>query len=79
MLFRSENTGAPCDLVFLDPPYGKSLGIKALLAAQAGGWIAPKALIVFEENAPQDAPEGFQLLDQRRYGDTHVTFLESVA
>ena len=73
-----ENTGAPCDLVFLDPPYGKSLGVKALLAAQAGGWIAPKALIVFEENAPQDAPEGFQLLDQRRYGDTHVNFLESL-
>ena len=74
-----ENTGAPCDLVFLDPPYGKSLGTKAILAAQAGGWIAPEALIVFEENAPQDAPEGFQLLDQRRYGDTHVTFLENLS
>ncbi|GAA6208970.1 16S rRNA (guanine(966)-N(2))-methyltransferase RsmD [Cognatishimia sp. WU-CL00825] len=70
-----RNTDAPYDLVFLDPPYGKNLGTKALLAAQNGGWIAPGALVVFEENAPQIAPDGFTLLDQRKYGDTHVTFL----
>ncbi len=69
------NTGAPYDLIFLDPPYGKSLGDKALAAARAGNWIAPDALIVWEENAPQPAPEGFDLLDCRKYGDTHVTFL----
>lgn len=72
-----DNSGAPCDLVFLDPPYGKGLGTKALAAAHQGGWIAPGALVVFEENTPQDAPDGFQLLDHRRYGDTHVTFLEA--
>lgn len=70
------NTEAPYDLLFLDPPYGKGLGQKALAAALRGGWIAPEALIVFEENAPQVAPEGFGLLDRRRYGDTHVTLLE---
>ncbi|MDC0737591.1 16S rRNA (guanine(966)-N(2))-methyltransferase RsmD [Cognatishimia sp. SS12] len=68
--------GAPFDLVFLDPPYGKGLGQAALAVLRAGGWLAPEALIVFEENAPQLAPEGFALLDQRKYGDTHVTFLE---
>lgn len=71
-----ENTEAPYDLIFLDPPYGKGLGLKALQSAAAGGWLASDALIVFEENAPQIAPTGFQLLDQRKYGDTHVTFLE---
>lgn len=70
------NSDAPYDLVFLDPPYGKGLGPKALQAAADGGWIADEALIVFEENAPQLAPAGFDLLDQRKYGDTHVTFLE---
>lgn len=70
------NSQAPYDLVFLDPPYGKGLGLKALSAALRGGWIAPEALIVIEENTPQLAPDGFALLDQRRYGDTHVTFLE---
>ena len=70
------NVDVPYDLIFLDPPYGKSLGMKALQSATDGGWIADEALIVFEENAPQIAPEGFALLDQRKYGDTHVTFLE---
>lgn len=67
--------GDPCDLIFLDPPYGKSLGSKALLSAQAGNWIAPDALIVWEESTAQTAPTGFTLLDSRRYGDTWVTFL----
>lgn len=70
-------TEAPFDLVFLDPPYGKGMGARALAAAQAGGWLAPGALIVWEESAPQSAPEGFTLLDQRKYGDTHITFLRA--
>ncbi|MGH1463836.1 MAG: 16S rRNA (guanine(966)-N(2))-methyltransferase RsmD [Cognatishimia sp.] len=74
-----RNADAPYDLVFLDPPYGKNLGTKALLAAQDSGWIAPDALVVFEECAPQIAPVGFTLLDQRKYGDTHVTFLQADA
>ncbi|HVW92430.1 MAG TPA: RsmD family RNA methyltransferase, partial [Devosia sp.] len=31
----------PFDLVFLDPPYGKGLGERALVSAKAGGWLAP--------------------------------------
>ena len=72
------NDNDACDLVFLDPPYGKGLGQKALLAARDGGWLAPEALVVFEENAPQDASDGFDLLDQRRYGDTYVSFMEFI-
>lgn len=67
--------GAPMSLIFLDPPYGQSLGLRALGAALSGGWLAPGALIVWEENAPQSAPEGFTLRDQRRYGDTHLSLL----
>lgn len=72
-----DNPGAPYDLVFLDPPYGKGLGQIALEAALKGGWLAPGALIVWEESSPQSAPEGFTLEDARRYGDTHVTLLEA--
>ncbi len=72
----SANTGQGCDVVFLDPPYGRSLGQVALSGARAGGWIAPEALIVWEESAPQLAPDGFTLLDTRRYGDTHITILQ---
>ncbi|MDW4500156.1 16S rRNA (guanine(966)-N(2))-methyltransferase RsmD [Sulfitobacter sp. D35] len=63
------------DLVFLDPPYGKGLGEKALASAASGGWLAPGGLVVWEENAEMSAPDGFEAVDRRRYGDTHVTLL----
>jgi len=72
-------TGAPFDLVFLDPPYGKGLGQSALTAATAGGWIAAGALIVWEEAAPPLAPAGFDRLDQRSYGGTVITLLRADA
>lgn len=68
---------APCDLVFLDPPYGRLMGTVALQTAQRGGWIAPGAVVMWEETSPQIPPPGFELVDQRRYGDTHVTFLSA--
>lgn len=68
----------PFDLVFLDPPYGKGMGQKALEAALTGGWLAPDALVVWEESAPMAPPAGFTLLERRKYGDTHVTVLELV-
>jgi 16S rRNA (guanine966-N2)-methyltransferase len=70
-----ENRGPAFTLVFLDPPYGKGLGEAALASAISGGWIAPNARIVWEEASPQLAPPGFETLDQRRYGDTHVSLL----
>ncbi len=70
------NTGPKFDLVFLDPPYGKGIGDKALAAALQSGWISDSASIVWEESSPQIAPIGFALLDHRRYGDTHITILE---
>lgn len=67
--------GPPAGLVFLDPPYGRGLGEPALAAARTGGWLAPGATIVWEEAGPQTAPEGFAILETRRYGDTHLTLL----
>lgn len=70
-----ENRGAPYGLVFLDPPYGLGLGERALASALAGGWIAPDAMIVWEEAAPPPPVPGLARIDQRRYGDTTVTLL----
>ncbi|WP_430465467.1 16S rRNA (guanine(966)-N(2))-methyltransferase RsmD [Tabrizicola sp.] len=67
------NPGAPFDLVFLDPPYGKGLGEAALDAARIGNWLAPQALIVWEEGSTPSLPAGFTLEDSRKYGDTLVT------
>ena len=69
------NPYPPFDLIFLDPPYGKDLGVTALEAAATNGWLAEDALIVWEEDAPQTPPDGFEQIDTRRYGDTHVTLL----
>jgi 16S rRNA (guanine966-N2)-methyltransferase len=67
---------AAFNLIFLDPPYGKALGEAALQSAKAQGWIAPDAVLVWEEGTPPTPPQGFALIDQRRYGDTWVTLLE---
>ncbi len=69
-------TTTPCSLVFIDPPYGMGLGIKAMTSALAAGWIAKDALIVLEENSAQPAPRGFTSRDSRRYGDTWITLFE---
>ncbi|MFU8883702.1 MAG: 16S rRNA (guanine(966)-N(2))-methyltransferase RsmD [Rhodobacterales bacterium] len=71
------NDGAAFDLVFLDPPYGKALGEAALTHALTRGWIAPEALIIWEESAAISPPAGIRLLDSRRYGDTMISFLRA--
>lgn len=71
-----NNKGTACTLIFMDPPYGKGLGKTALAAARDGGWLAQGALIIWEENTPQHAPDGYELHDQRKYGDTWVSILE---
>jgi len=67
----------PATLVFLDPPYGQDLAPRALAALARAGWLAPGAVAVVEEEAGAvvEPPEGFTLLEDRRYGDTRVLFL----
>ena len=69
------NPGPAFSLVFLDPPYGKGLGEQALAAAARGGWLAPGAVVVWEEGAAPAVPDSLVQIDQRRYGDTVVTLL----
>jgi 16S rRNA (guanine966-N2)-methyltransferase len=68
---------APFTLAFLDPPYGQHLGQKALASALKGGWLAPGALIVWEEAGPMMPLPGLTLLDRRTYGGTAVTLLRA--
>ena len=74
---RPGADGPAFDLAFLDPPYAKGLGEKALAQLVGGGWLAEGALVVFERGADEaelDAP-GFERLDDRRYGAARVFFL----
>lgn len=70
------NPDAPYDLIFLDPPYAKALGEKAIAAAIAGNWLTKRALVVWEDSSPITPPEALTLLDTRKYGDTKINFLE---
>jgi 16S rRNA (guanine966-N2)-methyltransferase len=75
---RPGSAGPAFDLAFLDPPYAKGLGERALAGLVAGGWLAPGALIVFERGAdetPFSSP-GFELLDERTYGVARVFFMK---
>ncbi len=66
----------PFDLVFADPPYGKELADLALASASGGGWLAPGAIAVVEEQASSAVafPPGFEAFDQRDYGGTTIFF-----
>lgn len=69
---------APFGLCFVDPPYGRALGEKALAELVAGSWLKRDAVVVLEEaeRAVVTAPAGLVVLDSRAYGDTQVIFLQ---
>lgn len=76
---RSDATrlglGQPHDMIFLDPPYGKSLGEKAIVSAITNGWLADGALVIWEEGNAITPPETLTQLDQRKYGDCLIHLL----
>jgi 16S rRNA (guanine966-N2)-methyltransferase len=70
-------TMGPFDLVFLDPPYAKGLGERALASLRDGNWLAKDATIVLEESSEVELalPTGFELDDRREYGAAAVHFI----
>ncbi len=70
----------PCDLVFLDPPYRSGQAAPALAALNRAGWIAPDAIATVElaHNEDISPPEGFEALDERRYGAAKIVILRKM-
>ncbi len=64
-------------IAFLDPPYGGGLGARALGALAAMGWLAPAALCIVEVAArePFTPPDGFESIEERRFGAARLVFL----
>jgi 16S rRNA (guanine966-N2)-methyltransferase len=80
---RPASAGPAFDLVFLDPPYAKgpgsrNMGETALEVLASQGWLNPGAVLVFErgEGEPDIQPDGYDLIDERRYGAARVLFLK---
>ena len=68
--------GGPFDLVFLDPPYRKNLAEQALASLLEGHWLSPRATVVVETAADEVLnANGFEIRDERIYGETRVAFL----
>lgn len=65
-------------IVFVDPPYASDLAVRAVRALPCER-LAAGAVVVIEHdrrNAPPDALGTLLRTDQRRYGDTLVSFFE---
>lgn len=72
-------TGAPFDVVVLDPPYATAAELVSGLveALDAAGSLAADALVLYERSAqaPTIGPAGFVSAKQKRYGQTAVDLL----
>lgn len=67
----------PCDLIFIDPPYGRGQAVQAVAGVARVGMLAPGGLAVAETDRREDLPVkvGNLVLTRReRYGDTLLSF-----
>lgn len=64
----------PVNLVLMDAPYATPLIAPAFASLMRGGWLAPDALIVAEQERHASVPvlEGAELIDERQYGKPKV-------
>jgi len=60
--------GAPCGLIFLDPPYGEDMVPRAVDALAHAGWIAPRGLLVAEIGRAEAIPNMGEPLAERAHG-----------
>lgn len=69
--------GGVFDLIFVDPPYEQGLVNPTLVKLGQTPILAPRARIVVEHHPkePIECPEGLILTDNRKYGQTLVSFL----
>jgi 16S rRNA (guanine966-N2)-methyltransferase len=74
---RLPTAPEPFDYVFLDAPYGSGLSGAALATLAEKNWLAQGAVVTVELAVREefDAPAGFTLLDERRYGRTRFVIL----
>ncbi len=65
------------DIVFLDPPYEKTLAQKTLQMVEKAGIVQNQGLVIVEERKDELLPDqcgSLELIDQRQYGETGLWF-----
>src|SRR5262245_35275913 len=70
--------GAPCSIVFLDPPYGRDLAAPALATLAARGWVAGGAVCIVELATGDGItlPSGLVRLDDRIYAKSRLLLIK---
>jgi 16S rRNA (guanine966-N2)-methyltransferase len=72
-----KKLGAPFDLIFLDPPYGRDWCLKLIPEILSGPLLTDRGVLVLEHDQGDSAPERvgpWTAADRRRYGRTRITF-----
>jgi 16S rRNA (guanine966-N2)-methyltransferase len=68
----------PCDLIFMDPPYGAGMAEMALERISQGGWTARGGWVSVESDRPElNVPSGFEVDTDRRFGKAHLLLLRA--
>lgn len=72
-----RNVHKAFDIAFLDPPYHRSLIPLTLASLHKGGWLHPHSIVVVEAAEDESIlpTNQFELLHQRRHGQTQIAFL----
>lgn len=67
----------PARFAFLDAPYDQDVSGPTLLSLLARGWVGAGSLCVVETPSDKafEAPRGYALEDQRKYGRAMISFL----
>ena len=78
---RPPPSREPCDLVFLDPPYRSGQAPAAITALADAGWMTPGCIVTVELAHNEDLlpPDGFEAIDERRYGAAKIVILKRTA
>lgn len=82
ILRKLAAAGERFSLILIDPPYEKGLVKRALSVIGERGLLLPGSMVVAEHHASEpleEGIEGLQRMDQRRYGDTLITFWRDMA
>lgn len=68
------------DLIFIDPPYDRNLVNPTIRAVAREKILAPSGTVVIEHSPREPVADdaGLVLADQRKYGQTLISFLRSV-
>ena len=83
LMLLGRGCALPCDVTFIDPPYGKNLLQPALRSLLRRGWLAEDALVCAEVEASLSfdaakAHAGLELLADRNFGQTRIVIWKHI-